>query len=200
VLPIATGVPSADPVHQVDWTGAFGVPSGVSQTWGRRPRPAGRAKATRAADVVVVAYRALSDEEREEAFTKINDARLSALAGSDDEIAIFIRSLQRVAGVVDDELTPTNYRAARQTLLADGEEIAEFNAVVRFFGSWLQAKEVLVLADVTTPRKIEARFRSRLVGKVHRYREDSLRDAVTRCAADLGYVPLVIEYERRCSR
>jgi hypothetical protein len=53
--------------------------------------------------VVIVAYSALSDEEREEAFTKINDARLSALAGS-DEIAIFIRSLQRVADVVDYEL------------------------------------------------------------------------------------------------
>jgi hypothetical protein len=162
---------------------------------GASPRPAGRAKATRAADVVIVAYSALSDEEREEAFTKINDARLSALAGSDDEIAIFIRSLQRVADVVDDELTPTNYRVARRTLLADGEEIAEFNAVVRFFGSWLQAKEALALADVNTPRKIQARFRSRLVGKVHRYREDSLREAVTRCAADLGHVPLVIEYE-----
>jgi hypothetical protein len=48
---------------------------------------------------------------------------------------------------------------------------------------------------VTTSAKIEARFRGRLVGKVHRYREDSLREAIEKCARDLGRVPLVIEFE-----
>jgi hypothetical protein len=157
--------------------------------------PAGRAKATAAADVVLAAYAVLDGSEQEEAFAKINDSRLARIAGEDDEIAVYIRSLRRVADLVDGEVTPANYRAARRTLLANGEDIVEFNAVVRYFGSWLQAKEALALADVATPRKIEARFRSRLVGKVHRYREETLRDALVRCARDLGYVPLVIEYE-----
>lgn len=156
---------------------------------------AGRSKPTPAADVVAAAYSALAPEEREEAFVKINDLRLRELAGDDDEVAYFIRSLLRVADVVGGELTPDLYRRARRTLLVDGEDIAEFNAVVRFFGSWLQAKEALGLAEVNTPRKIEARFRGRLVGKVHRYREETLRATLERCARDLGHVPLVIEFE-----
>jgi hypothetical protein len=156
---------------------------------------AGQSKRTPAADVVAAAYTALAPEEREEAFVKINDLRLHELAGEDDEVAYFVQSLLRVRDVSEGELTPDVYRRARKTLLADGEDIAEFNAVVRFFGSWRQAKEALGLAEVDTPRKIEARFRGRLVGKVHRYREETLRLTLERCARDLGHVPLVIEFE-----
>jgi hypothetical protein len=156
---------------------------------------AGQSKRTPAADVVAAAYTALAPEEREEAFVKINDLRLHELAGADDEVAYFVRSLVRVRDVSEGELTPDVYRRARKTLLADGEDVAEFNAVVRFFGSWRQAKEALELAEIDTPRKIEARFRGRLVGKVHRYREETLRLTLERCARDLGHVPLVIEFE-----
>lgn len=158
-------------------------------------RLAGKSKRTPAADVVAAAYTALAPEEREEAFVKINDLRLRDLAGEDDEVAYYVYSLVRVAEVSEGELTPNVYRRARKTLLSDGEDIAEFNAVVRFFGSWRQAKEALELAEVDTPRKIEARFRGRLVGKVHRYREETLRETLERCARDLGHVPLVIEFE-----
>lgn len=156
---------------------------------------AGKSKRTPAADVVAAAYTALAPEEREEAFVKINDLRLRDLAGEDDEVAYYVRSLVRVRDVSEGELTPDVYRRARRTLLSDGEDVAEFNAVVRFFGSWRQAKEALQLAEVETPRKIEARFRGRLVGKVHRYREETLRQTLERCARDLGHVPLVIEFE-----
>jgi Homing endonuclease associated repeat len=156
---------------------------------------AGTSKRTPAADVVAAAYTALAPEEREEAFVKINDLRLRELAGADDEVAYYVRSLVRVADVAGCELTPAVYRSAWRTLLADGEDIAEFNAVVRFFGSWRQAKQALELAAVDTPRRIEARFRGRLVGKVHRYREQTLRETLERCARDLGHVPLVIEFE-----
>jgi hypothetical protein len=155
----------------------------------------GMSKRTPAADVVAAAYTVLSPDEREEAFVKINDLRLRDLAGADDEVAYYVHSLVRIADVAGGELTPDLYRRARKTLLADGEDVAEFNAVVRFFGSWRQAKEALELAEVTTPRKIEARFRGRLVGKVHRYREETLRETLRRCARDLGHVPLVIEFE-----
>lgn len=66
---------------------------------------------------------------------------------------------------------------------------------MRHFGSWRAAKEALELSAATTPRKIEPRFRARLVGKVHRYREDWLRETLEKCVADLGRVPLVIEFE-----
>ncbi len=161
----------------------------------RRRSLAGKTKPTAAADVVVAGYAALAPEERHEAFVKINDLRLRELAGEDDEIAYYVRSLLRVADAAGGELTPDSYRRVRRALVAEGEDIAEFNTVCRYFGSWRQAKEALELAEVTTPRKIEARFRGRLVGKVHRYREETLRDTLRRCARDLGHPPLVIEFE-----
>jgi hypothetical protein len=143
----------------------------------------------------LIAFKALTPEEQEETYTKITDARVTRLAGEDSEMARHLRSLRRVADVVGDELTPELYTSARRQLIAEGEEIVEINALRRFFGSWSRAKEALGLADIATPLKIEARFRSKRVGKVHRYRDDTLREVVKRCAADLGHVPLVIEFE-----
>jgi hypothetical protein len=155
-----------------------------------------RSLATTASDLLVVAFCALAPEEQEEAFAKIADVRLQRLAGAEDETAQFLSSLQRVQQVAGGDLTPDLYRSARLELIDNGEEVAELNAVIRHFGSWRQAKEALELAAAaTTPRKIEARFRGRLVGKVHRYREETLRETVQRCAADIGHVPLVIEFE-----
>ncbi len=152
--------------------------------------------ATTATDLLLVAFCALAPEEQEEAFAKLADVRLQRLAGEEDQTAFFLRSLQRAEEVAEGALSPDAYRQARRDLRASGEEIAELNAVIRHFGSWRQAKEALELAAVTTPRKIEARFRSRRVGKVHRYREQTLKETLERCAADLGHVPLVIEFER----
>jgi hypothetical protein len=151
--------------------------------------------ATSGAELLAVAFTALAPEEQEEAFARINEIRLTRLAGEESATALFIRSLRRVADVVGDELTPDLYKSVRRELLAGGEEVVEFNAVCRHFGSWRAAKEALGLSDVTTPLKIEARFRSRLIGKVHRYREETLRETLEHCARDLGHVPLVIEFE-----
>jgi hypothetical protein len=150
---------------------------------------------TSGADLLLVAFNALAPEEQEEAFVRIGEARLTRLAGEDDETAQFLRSLQRVQEHVGGELSPDLYRAARAELRESGEEVAELNAVIRHFSTWRAAKEALDLSAVTTPRKIEARFRGRLVGKVHRYREETLRETLERCAADLGHVPLIIEFE-----
>jgi catechol 2,3-dioxygenase-like lactoylglutathione lyase family enzyme len=151
--------------------------------------------ATSATDLLIVAFSALAPEEQEEAFTKIAAAHLQRLAGEEDQTAHFLHSLQRVQQVAGGELTPGLYRAARAELRANGQEVVELNALIRYFGTWRQAKEALELSEATTPRKIEARFRSRLVGKVHRYREETLRETLERCAADLGHVPLIIEFE-----
>jgi hypothetical protein len=150
---------------------------------------------TSGADLLLVAFNALTPEEQEEAFARIGEARLTRLAGKEDETAQFLRSLQRAQEHVGCELSPDLYRAARAELRESGEEITELNAVIRHFSTWRAAKEALELSAVTTSRKIEARFRGRLVGKVHRYREETLRETLQRCAADLGHVPLIIEFE-----
>lgn len=113
----------------------------------------------------------------------------------DSVFAERLRSLQRVADVTDGDVTPDSYRAARRQLIAAGEEIDELNAVIRYFGTWRATKEALGLAEVATPRLIEARFRGRLIGKPHRYRDETLLEIVRRCAAEVGHPPLVIEFE-----
>jgi hypothetical protein len=146
-------------------------------------------------EIVAVGFAALDADEQEEAYARVTDIRVTRLAGEESETAQLIASLRRVADVAGEELTPDLYRQVRRELLAHGEEAAELNALIRHFGSWRAAKEALGLAEVTTPAKIEARFRARLVGKVHRYREETLRATLERCAGDLGHVPLVIEFE-----
>jgi hypothetical protein len=151
--------------------------------------------ATSASDIFLVAYAALSPDEQEEAFARISAARLARLAADDSESGRFIRGLRLVAEYVGRDPSPDDYRNARLELAAEGEEIAEINALIRHFGSWRNAKEALARSAVETPLQIEARFRRRLLGKVHRYREETLRATLEKCAADLGHAPLVVEFE-----
>jgi hypothetical protein len=150
---------------------------------------------TTAADVLAAAFAVLEPDEQEVSFARLAEIRLQRIAGEDGETARHIRSLRAVAAHVGEELTPDIYRAARRELVKGGEEAVEFNALVRFFGSWRLAKEALELSVDSTPLQIEARFRRRLVGKIQRYREATLRETLVRCAEDLGRPPLVIEYE-----
>ena len=147
-----------------------------------------------APDVLLVAFKALDLDDQEHAFALISDARLTRIAGDEGETARMIRSLRRIAEYVGVELTPDNYRDARKELIAEGEEIVERNALIRYFGSWRRAKEALSLSATQTPLKIEARFRARLLGKVHRYRDEKLEEAMMNCAEALGHAPLVVEF------
>jgi hypothetical protein len=151
--------------------------------------------ATSGTQIVIVGFAALEPDEQDEAYAQITDLRLTRLAGVESETAQLLASLRRVAELTVGELSPGLYRRVRRELGTEGEEIAEFNALVRHFGSWRACKEALSLSEVTTPAKIDARFRSRLVGKVHRYREETLGETLQRCAHDLGHVPLVVEFE-----
>ena len=151
--------------------------------------------ATSAADIFLTVFAALSTDEQEEAFARISTARLARLAADDSETGRYIRALRLVVNHVGGDPSPSDYRAARAELLAEGEDVPEINAVIRHFDSWRNAKEALVRSTDETPLQIEARFRRRLLGKVHRYREDTLRETLERCAADLGRPPLVIEFE-----
>jgi hypothetical protein len=138
--------------------------------------------ATSAVDLVLVAYQQLTDDEQEKAFRRLAEIRLRKLAGADSEFARYLRSMRRAAeraGRVD--LSVDEYRTAYAELKdAERDEVIEINKVIAFFGKWSQAKEALQLSAVTTPLKIEARFRSRAIGKVHQYRDDVLGDVLLR--------------------
>lgn len=149
---------------------------------------------TAATDIVLVVFAALTPEEQEAVYAKITDVRVTRLAGDESEMARHLSSLKRVADVVEGELTPEKYIKARRQLVAAGEEIIEINALRRFFGSWTRAKEAHGLSAVATPLRIEARFRAKRTGKVHRFRDETLREVLQQCARDLGRVPLVIEF------
>lgn len=141
-------------------------------------------------------FQALDLEQQDELFTLLQGARLERMAGEENEIGQYLRSLRRAQEYGGgEELSPGRYRTAWLGLRERGEEIHELGQVRRFFGTWRAAKEALGLAEVTTPMKIEARFRGRLVGKVHHYTEQSLRETMERCHADLGKVPLQIEFQ-----
>jgi hypothetical protein len=79
--------------------------------------------------------------------------------------------------------------------VAAGEHVEGFMRVSRHFGSWRRAKEALALSEVTTARRIEARFRYRRVGKVWRFTEDTLRETLASCVEHYGRPPMVAEFE-----
>src|SRR5690349_17945424 len=120
------------------------------------------------------------------------------LSGEASETARFIRSLRRVvevAKIVHSDLTPDIYQRVRRELVEAGEDVAEINAIRRHFGSWSKAKEALGLSAVSTSRKIDARFRSRLMGRQRTFRLKELEEALRRCVDELGRIPLLSEYD-----
>lgn len=152
---------------------------------------------TSAIHLVLATFEQLTGEEQEEAFANLAEMRLRKIAGEDSEFGRHLRSMRRAAehaGRVD--LSVDEYRTAYVQLKGvEGDEVIEINKVIAYFGRWSHAKEALDLSATTTPLKIEARFRSRSVGKVHRYRDDVLGEVLLRCAEEIGHPPLVIEFE-----
>jgi hypothetical protein len=150
---------------------------------------------TPAAELVAVLYQTLTPGEQEDAFQKIKELRLRQLAGTEAEIGRFIRGLALVQEQVDGELSVDDYRAWYPKLQKRGHDVPPLSQVTKHFGSWRRAKEALLLSEDETALKIEARFRSRRVGKVHRYREETLGETLKRCAEFVGHAPLVVEFE-----
>lgn len=142
---------------------------------------------TNATDIVLAAYNALSEEERDEAFERIRERRVLAAAGEEPDAARFVRSLRRVAEYVghpdETDLSVGVYKQASAELIAAGEDIETFGRIYGHYGSWPRAREALELSETNTVRRIEARFRYRKVGKVWRYSEPMMRDALVRCIA-----------------
>jgi hypothetical protein len=148
-------------------------------------------------DLLLAAFLTLPAEEQDEALQRLIEARELRDAGTESETAVMLRSLHRVAEHLGEVPSPDAYRAAYKELRAAGEDVQEFNRVNRHFGgSWRRAREALELSEVTTPRRIDARFRYRRVGKVWRYTEATLRDTLAACVAHYGgRTPLVAEFE-----
>lgn len=150
---------------------------------------------TSPADMLAVLFQALQPEEQDAVFARLKELRLLRLAGEDTEWERFIKALQRVQEEVEGEISVGDYRAIQPRLVKAGESIPPIGQVITHFGSWKRAKEALYMSEDETASKIDARYRLRRVGKVHRYREETLRETLQRCADYVGHVPLVVEFD-----
>lgn len=151
--------------------------------------------ATSGPDLLLAAYVALGDEEQDEAFERLHQLRVDKQAGTDTDMSRYVRSLRRVAEELGRTPTSDEYREVQPRLVTAGEPIESFSRLYRFFGNWARAREALDLSETTTPKRIEARFRSRKLGKVWRYDEDDLRDALARATGHYGYPPTTTEFD-----
>jgi Homing endonuclease associated repeat len=144
--------------------------------------------------LLVVAFAALSPEEQDEGFARLGEIRVERLAQEEGETAHYLRALRRAQALSDGALTPDSYTRTQKALRAGGEELPPLSRLVRHFDSWARAKEAFALGEVTTVDKIEARFRSRVAGRPH-FSAEELADALARCVAAVGRVPLLSEYD-----
>ena len=149
---------------------------------------------TASADLLAILFQALQPNEQDAVFARLKELRLLRLAGEGTEMERFIHALRRVQEEVDGEISVGDYRAVQPRLVAAGEKIPPIGQVIKHFGSWKRAKDALLMSEDETASMIDARFRLRRVGKVHRYREETLRETLKRCADYLGHVPLVVEF------
>ena len=103
--------------------------------------------------------------------------------------------MHRVAAECGHTPTVTEYRAAERRLRGTDAALEETNRVIRHFGSWRRVREALDLAETTSARKIDARFRARRLDKVWRYTDDTLRETLAKCVAHYGRPPQVAEFD-----
>jgi hypothetical protein len=150
---------------------------------------------TTAPELLLIAYRALSPSEQERAFQLIHEARVQRLAGEDSETGQMLRCLRRVTELLGEVPGMDEYKRVQKALAAEGEHLEPVSRVYKHFGSWHLAKEAVGFSETTTARKIDARFASRKLGKVWRYTDATLRDALSRCVNELGHVPQVAEFD-----
>jgi hypothetical protein len=147
---------------------------------------------TRALDLLAASVRLLSSDEQDElaeVLLHLRVARGGAAASRADEL---LRPLAEVAAGLGRAPTVTEWRELVASEPRGGYPAA--HELIRFFGSWRQVKEAVALVEVSTARQVHERFRKRRLGKVWRYTDESLRDALERCAAELGRAPMVAEY------
>jgi Homing endonuclease associated repeat len=163
---------------------------------GKRDQRENEMSPTTGAQLVAMAFSTLAAEEQEDAFERINDIRLGRLAGDESATAQLLLDLIRVRELMGHVPTVDEYRQAYRELKdSDAGQIAEVNRLLRHFGSWRRAIEALGLSEVTTVRRIDARFRSRRLGKVWKYTEETLRDTLAQAVEHYGRPMTVAEFD-----
>jgi hypothetical protein len=146
------------------------------------------------ADALVVLYEALAPEEQDGAYERIHEARLRKQGVAETELAMHVRSLRRVAEAIGREPGVDDYKLVSERLRGEGEDIQPFSRLYRFFGSWPRAREALKLSGETSASMLEARLRSRRLGKIARYTEDALREVMAQAVEHYKRPPSVAEF------
>ena len=148
-----------------------------------------------ATDAIAIIFAALPREQQEEVLERLVEVRALRDSAGESQMARCLRSLQLVATHVGHPPRVDEYKQASVEQLAAGEDVETFARLYKHFDkSWRRVREALALSETTTARRIEARFRYRRVGKVWRFTEDTLREALARCVTYYGHVPMVAEY------
>jgi hypothetical protein len=147
------------------------------------------------ADALLVLYEALAPEEQDAAYERIHESRIRRQGDAETELAMHVRSLRRIAEAIGREPGIDDYRLVSQKLREEGEDVQTFARLYRFFGhSWPRAREALRLSGETSVSRVEARLRSRRLGKIARYTEDALRDALAGAVEHYKRPPSVAEF------
>jgi hypothetical protein len=147
------------------------------------------------ADALLMLYEALPPVEQDMAYERIHEIRLREQKVMETELATHVRSLRRVAEAIGHVPGVADYRRVSRVLRAEGDDVQSFARLYKFFdGSWPRAREALELSGGTTTRAIESRFQSRRLGKIPRYPEQVLRDAITGAVEHFGRPPSADEY------
>ena len=149
---------------------------------------------TPAVDVLVASVRLLSEDEQDAVAEVLVRLRAERLLAADSRAASLLGPVQRIADSLGRAPTVTEWRELHAEAAAAGEAFPAVHQLIGFFGSWRRVKEAVALGELSTARQIEERFRKRRLGKIWCYTEQSLRDALLRCAAELGRAPMVAEY------
>jgi hypothetical protein len=149
-------------------------------------------------ELLIIGYRALGPVEQDDLLDALQSIRLEREAGEQTKTELMIGSLARVRELIGHAPTVTEYRQAIRKEMAGEIELnlEPLSRVIPHFGSWRMAREALELTEQHTPRRIEAMFRNRRVGRVHQYSEATLKDSLRACADALGHVPQCREYGR----
>jgi len=160
-----------------------------------------------AVDALLILFEALPADDQAAAFQRLSLAHARRQAGAEADTERMLRSLARVGEVAGSTPpTSTEYRRVSSVLIAEGEDVASFSQIYTHFDrQWANVVEAAGLSHMTTARKIEARFQSRRLGKVARYTDAKLGDALDRCSAFFvakhelkaseRYAPLESEFE-----
>lgn len=149
---------------------------------------------TSAADALAIVFAALGPAEQEDAFERLATIRLRRLAGERSETGAMLDALSRVTTLVGHFPTVDEYRDVWHQA-GKAEDLPNAHRLIRHFGSWREAREAAGLAEVTTARRIDARFQSRKLHKVWRYTDETLGRTLADVVADLCHVPQVAEFD-----